>query len=288
MELMLITGLSGAGKTSALHALEDNGFYCVDNIPPVMIPDLVTSLDNYREKQKAEERGSVLKIAVVTDVRVMNFEGILTALDKLRMIGYKYKVVFLDATDEALDRRFKFTRRAHPLAKNGGTAEGIKKERQLLEPVRARADLIIDTTNYTDKQLKSRVVEFIHSDKGNQIFIMTFGFKKGTPIDLDMLFDVRFLRNPFYVEELKQLTGLDKRVRDYVFDDAHAEKYTGQAAALIDSFFPVYAKEVKNYLSVGVGCTGGHHRSVSVAEDLASRLREKGHKVHVEHRDISK
>lgn len=288
MELLIVTGLSGAGKSCALKALEDYGFYCVDNIPPVMIPELVSSLDNYREQQKAEERGTGLRAAVVTDVRVMNFEGILTALDKLRMTGYKYKLLFLDATDEALDKRYKFTRRAHPLAKNGSTADAIKKERALLEPVRARADLIVDTTNYSEKELKSRIVDFIHHDKGNNVYLMSFGFKKGTPIDLDMLFDVRFLQNPYYVEALKNLTGQDKRVRDYVFSDGQADSLVQKAAEIIESIFPSYTKNVKNYLSVGIGCTGGHHRSVAITEEIAARLKSHGLNAHIEHRDITK
>ena len=291
MELIIITGLSGAGKSCALRALEDNGFYCVDNLPPAMIPELAGSLDSYRARAEggdAAEGGG--KAAVVVDARVPRFEDVLSVMDKLKLTGVPYRVLFLDATDETLDKRYKFTRRAHPLQKHGGIQEGIARERTLLEPVRARADLIVDTTDYTEKQLRARIADFIRAEREHtrQIYITTFGFKRGTPIDLDMLFDVRFLRNPYYDEVLKPLTGLDERIREYVFAGGAAASFVGKAAALIEEIFPPYTREVKNFLHLGVGCTGGRHRSVAAAEALAAALREKGMAVKTEHRDIAK
>jgi UPF0042 nucleotide-binding protein len=288
MELLLITGLSGAGKSCALRALEDNGFYCADNIPPVLISEFVTSLNNYRES--IAETSNEQKVAIVADVRVINFEGIVAAMEKLTLMGYQYKIIFLDATDDALDKRYKFTRRNHPLAKDKSTQDGIAKERKMLEPIREMASIIIDTTNYNEKQLKSKIIDFITKDRedNKQISLVSFGFKRGTPIDLDMLFDVRFLSNPYYVDSLRQLSGLDTEVRDYIFKDGMAQKFTDKIVEIIKLIFDSYAKEVKSYLNVGIGCTGGKHRSVSIVNALEEKLKAAGLSARSEHRDLLK
>lgn len=284
MELVVITGLSGAGKSRAINALEDMGFYCVDNMPPSLIPKF------------AELCGSnkmLTKVAIVTDTRGGElFHGFFDALEDLVHQGASYKILFLDATDDVLVRRFKETRRKHPLMSSAEASvrEAVHRERELLKPVRARADYIIDTSLISPAQLKERIAMLFIGDSqtGLMISCMSFGFKYGGAAEADLVFDVRCLPNPYYLDELRPLTGLDEPIRDFVLSSPQAEGFRVRLLDMIDYLVPLYVQEGKSQLIVAIGCTGGKHRSVVFTELLYQHLLSKGLRASVNHRDISK
>jgi RNase adapter protein RapZ len=284
VELVVITGYSGAGKSEAIAAFEDGGYFCVDNLPPRMIGGLG---ELFRH-----EGSGVEKAAVVTDVRGGEyFEDLLAVLDELAASGLDLKVVFLEADEEALLHRYKETRRRHPLARSGRIVDGIRAERDRLAPLRERADVVIDTTSLTGAALRRRIVtELIGRDRQeNQLAltILTFGFKNGPPLDADLTLDVRFLPNPHYVDELRPLTGLDEPVRDYVESGTQAGEFYGRLMPLLEFLLPAYVAEGKQHLTIAVGCTGGRHRSVTVADRIARELsKRKDVKLRLVHRDV--
>lgn len=286
MELVIITGLSGSGKSQTINAMEDVGFFCVDNLPPKLI-------FKFAEIGTAS-KGNLDRIAIVTDIRGGDlFSGLFEELALLEREDFKYKILFLDASEEALLRRFKETRRKHPLiGKNGCNtiSEAISIEKELLRPARERADYILDTSLWSNAQLKQNISKLFLEDvqDGMLINCMSFGFKYGEPTYADLVFDVRCLPNPFYIDELKHKTGLDKQVRDYVLSFSDTEKLFEKLKDLIDFLVPLYLKEGKSQLTIAFGCTGGKHRSVTFAELFYQHLSDKGNRVSVNHRDIEK
>jgi UPF0042 nucleotide-binding protein len=284
VELVVITGYSGAGKSEAIAAFEDGGYFCVDNLPPRMIGGLGELFQH--------EGSGVQKAAVVTDVRGGEyFEDLLAVLEELGAGGLDLKVVFLEADTDALLHRYKETRRRHPLARSGRIVDGIREERERLAPLRERADVVIDTTSLTGGALRRRIAtELIGRDATeNQLAltILTFGFKNGPPSDADLTLDVRFLPNPHYVDELRPLTGLDEPVRQYVESGTQAGEFYGRLMPLLEFLLPAYVAEGKQHLTVAVGCTGGRHRSVTVADRIARELGKRDDvKLQVVHRDV--
>lgn len=286
MEFIIITGLSGAGKSNALHALEDIGYYCVDNIPPMLLSTLYTLCETSNDSR-------MQKVAVVVDIRGGEvFDSLFDQLKTFKEEGKRYKILFLDAKSDILLIRYKETRRKHPLADNisVSTDDAVKLERELLKPVKAHADYIIDTSYMAIKQLKERVTTLFADNAGDSLIVtcMSFGFKYGIPLEADLLFDVRCLPNPFYVKELKPLTGLDESVREYVLKFDETQKYIERLLALLDYSVPLYRAEGKSELVIAVGCTGGKHRSVTIARLLNSHFIENGQKATIHHRDIWK
>lgn len=283
MELLIVTGLSGAGKSNAANVLEDIGYYCVDNIPPTLIPAFAEMMIGNNEIGKA---------AVVTDARGGNcFKDIITVLDRLSDMGITYKILFLDCADEVLVRRYKETRRKHPMCKAGVTvADAVKNERGLLEPVYRRADYIIVTSQTSVKQVREQITALFlgNPSDGLAIRCMSFGFKYGSAAEADLMFDVRCLPNPFYVEELRPLTGLDDSIKSYVLENGVTQEFKHRLLQFIEYAVPLYCSEGKSQLVIAVGCTGGKHRSVVFAELIGAYLKEKGYRVSITHRDIAK
>ena len=285
MEFLIVTGLSGAGKSRAVDALEDIGFYCVDNIPPKLIPtfyDLCAKAGN-----------TFSRVAVVTDIRGGDmFSSLFETLDDLKNEDKHYRILFLDANDYVLINRFKETRRKHPLAENnlGSLEQAVKLEREILRPVREKADYIIDTSFLSPAQLKERISNLFLGDSSQALMVhcVSFGFKYGIPTEADRVFDVRCLPNPFYIEELKHLTGLDEPVYSYVMKWEQTKGVVQRLISLIDYMLPLYCDEGKSQLVIAIGCTGGKHRSVALAQLLYDHLLENGHRTSVNHRDIQK
>ena len=285
MEFLIVTGLSGAGKSRAVDALEDIGFYCVDNIPPKLIPtfyDLCAKAGN-----------TFSRVAVVTDIRGGDmFSSLFETLDDLKNEDKHYRILFLDANDYVLINRFKETRRKHPLAENnlGSLEQAVKLEREILRPVREKADYIIDTSFLSPAQLKERISNLFLGDASQALMVhcVSFGFKYGIPTEADLVFDVRCLPNPFYIEELKHLTGLDEPVYSYVMKWEQTKGVVQRLISLIDFMLPLYCDEGKSQLVIAIGCTGGKHRSVALAQLLYDHLLENGHRTSVNHRDIQK
>ncbi|MDK2802533.1 MAG: RNase adapter RapZ [Oscillospiraceae bacterium] len=285
MELIIITGLSGSGKSIAIDALEDIGYYCVDNMPPTLISKFFHICD--------KTNGKIEKMAVVTDIRGGElFDGIYDELKEMDKMNVNYKILYLDSSDEVLEKRFKETRRTHPLLDKDGfsTRDAIKKEREKLLTLRAMASYIIDTSMISTSQLKQRISNIFldNISKGMLINCMSFGFKYGFPSDADLMFDVRCLRNPYYIEELRNLTGIDKEIKDYVMVDPKADEYFNKLVDMIDFLIPLYIAEGKTQLTVAIGCTGGKHRSVTFVEKLYKHLDESNVYVSVNHRDIQR
>ena len=285
MEFLIVTGLSGAGKSRAVDALEDIGFYCVDNIPPKLIPTF------YDLCAKAGDTFS--RVAVVTDIRGGDmFSSLFETLDDLKNEDKHYRILFLDANDYVLINRFKETRRKHPLAENnlGSLEQAVKREREILRPVREKADYIIDTSFLSPAQLKERISNLFLGDSSQALMVhcVSFGFKYGIPTEADLVFDVRCLPNPFYIEELKHLTGLDEPVYSYVMKWEQTKGVVQRLISLIDYMLPLYCDEGKSQLVIAIGCTGGKHRSVALAQLLYDHLLENGHRTSVNHRDIQK
>ena len=281
MRFVIITGLSGAGKSQAVKYMEDFGFYCVDNLPPTLIPKFAELCH--------QSQGAIDNVALVIDIRGgMFFDDLASSLESLEDLGYKYEILFLDASDKALIKRFKETRRSHPLLGDGSIPEGIALEREKLRYLKARATNIIDTTNLRPAQLKDELINiYVEGNESNNLIIsiISFGFKHGVPLDADLVFDVRFLPNPFYIEELKNFTGNDKRVREYVMNSPVSVEFSNKLNDMISFLIPQYIKEGKNQLVIAIGCTGGMHRSVTIAHVLYNYLKEKGYRVLMSHRD---
>jgi UPF0042 nucleotide-binding protein len=283
-DLVVITGYSGAGKSTAMNAFEDAGYFCVDNLPPEMIRGLVDLF--------LHEGSKVEHAAVVSDVRGgAYFESLADVVDGLDA-RVPHRVLFLDASEETLLNRYKETRRRHPLAPESSIAHGIAAERALLEPIKARADMVVDTTGIKAADLRRRIAAELLPRSGSQKLSVTFesfGFKHGPPRDADLSFDVRFLPNPHYVAELKPLTGRDQRVVDYIARDGELSAFYGHLEPLLDFLLPAYMNEGKSHLMVAIGCTGGRHRSVAIAEHLGSRYRDRDDLfVEVVHRDADR
>lgn len=284
MRFVIVTGLSGAGKTQAIRCLEDLGYFCVDNLPATLIPKFAEAC--------YQTEGKIDKIALVIDIRGGQFfDDLFVSLNYLKEQGLSYEILFLDASDETIIKRFKESRRKHPLAPDGRILNGIIKERNRLKEVKDRANNIIDTTKLATRELRERLTS-IYSEVGQienelMITILSFGFKYGIPVDSDLVFDVRFLPNPFYIPELKAFSGNDKEVRDYVFSFEVTNSFIDKLQDMVEFLIPNYLKEGKRQLIISIGCTGGRHRSVAIANEINGRLKEKGHKVTVDHRDIN-
>lgn len=286
MEFIIISGLSGAGKSKAASFMEDMDYFCVDNLPAPLIP-------KFAELGMAGA-GEYDRVALVTDVRTgTNFDGLFHALDALEAMKCPCRILFMDAANETIIKRYKETRRSHPLAEEAESLEqAISLERQMLLPLRERADRIIDTTNLSTAKLKGVLRQMFGragtSEGRMEVRINSFGFKHGVPMEADLVFDARFLPNPYYVAELRTLTGLDAGVRDYVFQNGQAEEFLRRLWELVGWLLPRYEEEGKTSLVISVGCTGGHHRSVAIAHALAERIREQGWPVAESHRDLGR
>jgi len=284
MELLIVTGMSGAGKSQAANALEDMGYYCVDNVPPAIIPSFVELF----------ERNSQLgKIAIVTDVRGGElFSEISDVLDSLTARKVDFKILFLDSSDDVLIRRYKENRRKHPLSSNASLSlsQAVVKEREMLGKIRAMSDFVIDTSFISISQLKIKLSDIFFGSVSNVLKIQckSFGFKYGTDTEADLVIDVRCLPNPFYVEELKEKTGVQTEVQSYVLDSPESRAFFEKLTAFIDCSVPLYAKEGKSQLIISFGCTGGKHRSVTFAELIGKHLKAKNYNCSVVHRDILK
>ncbi len=286
MRFIIISGMSGAGKSQAASMMEDMGFFCVDNLPTQLIP-------KFAELSMAGTE-VYQRVVVVTDVRSgQNFDGLLSALNVLREMRCDYEILFMEASDETIIKRYKETRRSHPLAHEGlSLGEAVRQERELLKPVRALASRTIDTTALSTAKLRGLLQQEYGSGDGRtqmSVNVVSFGYKYGVPIEADLLFDVRFLLNPYYVDELRPLTGLDAPVRDFIMNnDQETTHFLDRLYALIDFLLPLYVEEGKSALVIGVGCTGGHHRSVAIAHELAEHIKSQGYQVEENHRDMTR
>jgi len=283
LRFVIVTGLSGAGKSQAVKVLEDLGFFCVDNLPPALILKFAEIC--------SQTRGGIEKVAVVTDIRGGKFfDQLQSSLEELETGGFNYEILFLEASDETLIKRYKTSRRMHPLAGDGRIIRGINAERMKLDEIKKKANYIIDTTNMSTSQLKQEIIHlFVEGGKTEKLIIniISFGFKYGIPLDGDLVFDVRFLPNPYYIETMKKLSGNDDEVREYVMKWPEAKEFMEKLVDMIEFLIPHYIKEGKSQLVVAIGCTGGRHRSVTMANMLYQRLKEKDHRVILEHRDIN-
>ncbi len=287
MEFVIISGMSGAGKTSALHIMEDIGYYCVDNIPTSLLQTLYKLCKDSSDK-------SMKRVAVVVDVRGNgDYEVMYDDLENFKKNNEGVSILYIDAKVDSLIVRYKETRRRHPLTerlKDGSVAAAVKEEQRLLVPVKTLADYSIDTTFMSIKQLRERIISMFLENSSNSIMItfMSFGFKYGIPLESDLIIDVRCLPNPFYIAELKEHTGLEKCIQDYVLDSEETQEFVKRLIDWLDYSLPLYLKEGKSELVVGIGCTGGKHRSVTIAELLDNYFMEKGYKCIVQHRDVKK
>ena len=283
MRFIIVTGLSGAGKSEATNALEDMGYFCVDNLPPKLIK-------KFAEVCK-QSKGSIDKVALVMDIRGgIFFDDLFESLSELSKEQFQYEILFLDATDEILVKRFKEKRRSHPLAPGGRVITGIELERQKLRDVKDKADVIIDTSKYAIKDLREEMARKFGDkempEKQMAITILSFGFKYGIPVDSDLVFDVRFIPNPFYIPELKPFSGNDEPVKNYVMEQTETQTFLQKANDMFEFLIPNYQKEGKRQLIISIGCTGGRHRSVAIANSIYETLRANNHDVYIEHRDI--
>lgn len=285
MQYVIITGMSGSGKSSAVNVLEDIGYYCIDNMPPELIGKFAEIC--------SQSQGKINKVAFVVDIRGGDlFLKLKDTIKQLKAAGVSLKILYLDCSDDVIVRRYKETRRKHPLdeVSCGNIRNAIETEREMLVPFKAQADYYVDTTNTSASEFKERMYSIFNEDGGEimKIDIRSFGFKYGTMRDGDLVFDVRCLPNPFYVPELKHKTGLDKEVYDYVMKFEEAQTLQKKLCSLIDYLIPLYEKEGKAQLVIAFGCTGGKHRSVTFARAMAQHLTDSGHKVRIQHRDIDK
>lgn len=283
LSFVIITGLSGAGKSLAMRSLEDLGYFCIDNLPPSLIPKLAELFQ--------QASGRIRRVGLVVDIRGGEFfDHVIGALDELEGLGVPYQILYLEASDDTLVRRYKETRRRHPLAPEGRILEGVKEERRRLEPLRGKAHRILDTTDTSPRELQAEVREIFQSDGEPPrmvVNLLTFGFKHGLPIDADLVLDVRFLPNPHYVGPLREHTGLEPAVRDYVLRWSVTRQFLDRLTDFLDFLIPHYVNEGKSQLTIAIGCTGGRHRSVVVAEYLAEHLRGRHQRVAVQHRDMT-
>jgi len=286
LEAVIITGMSGAGKSLAIRAFEDMGFFCIDNLPPQFLPKIAELASASNDK--------ITRIAAVVDIRGGElFDDFKDVLNDLKKGTYNFKLLFLDAHDNILVQRYKETRRKHPLSfeSDGSILEAIQKEREKLEDIKRYADFIIDTSTLSPRDLKEKLFEIFAAQKSQEtmlITVMSFGFKYGLPLDADLVFDVRFIPNPFYVEELKHKTGKEKEVKEYVLKWDVTKEFLKKLFDLILFLIPNYAEEGKGQLVIAIGCTGGKHRSVTIAEELFELIKNNGYKASIFHRDIEK
>ncbi|MDX9999710.1 MAG: RNase adapter RapZ [Polyangia bacterium] len=280
MHVVVITGMSGGGKTEALRAVEDLGIFCVDNLPIPLVGQFVDLLGR---------TGEVSRVALVVDVRGGEFlAGFDSVFEAMRLSGHSLEVIFFDADDAVLVRRFSETRRRHPLDK-GDLRAGLAEERRLLAPLRATADLVLDTSNITVHELRRRLRQIYAGDDATlRVSLLSFGYKYGVPPEADLVFDVRFLPNPYFVEELRPLSGVDERVSSFVLADTEAQTFLERVSGLLVFLLPLYEREGKAYLTVAVGCTGGRHRSVAITEAMRERLGVEAGRVAVRHRDVER
>jgi UPF0042 nucleotide-binding protein len=281
--LLIVTGLSGAGRSESARALEDIGYFVVDNLPPTLLPKMA---------ELAARPGGPARLAIVVDARGGVFFGELSkSLEELRHQRVPYRILFLEAADDDLVRRYEATRRRHPLAPADRVVEGIRKERIMMESLRGEADLILDTTGLTPHDLRAKIRDAFSDappEAGLQVSVMSFGYKHGTPRDADLVIDCRFLPNPHWVDELRPLPGTDERVKTYVKGQQTYREFMRRLRSLLGFMVPGFVAEGKSYLTVAVGCTGGRHRSVVIADELASFFRDKGLPVSLEHRDLDR
>ena len=284
LDIIVITGLSGSGKSFAIRAFEDNGFFCVDNLPPLLIPRFIELCQGYQEE--------IMRIALGVDLRGGHFlQSWPQVLADMRAAGHHVQVLFFDASDDVLLRRFSETRRPHPLAGKGSIQDGISRERKALEAMRALADKVIDTSEFNVHQLKREIEQqFCQAANARRmsIFLTSFGYKYGIPHDTDLILDVRFLPNPYFVNELRAKSGLEREVEEYVLKDEETRVYLDRLYSLLEFTLPLYEREGKSALTLALGCTGGRHRSVVLVEELRKRFGGANYQIHVKHRDIDK
>ncbi|NSW91685.1 MAG: RNase adapter RapZ [Firmicutes bacterium] len=284
MEFLVITGISGAGKSLVAKYMEDLGYFCVDNLPPALIPKFAEIV--------SRSGGKINKIALVIDVRGRELlNDFFPSLEALKDLGFNYKILFLEASNNVLVKRYKETRRSHPLAHSGRVIDGINEERQILQEIKKSADHVIDTSNLSPAQLKEEINNIFLKGKefkGMIISIISFGFKYGIPIDCDLVFDVRFISNPYYIPSMRKLTGKNEAVKDYVLNNELTVVFFEKLIDLLDFLIPNYIKEGKSQLVIGIGCTGGRHRSVAIGELLYQTLSDKQYSVIIDHRDIER
>ena len=281
MRFVIVTGLSGAGKTETTRSLEDMGYFCVDNLPPKLIPKFA----------EACKGGNIEKVALVIDIRGgIFFDDLFESLYYLKNNEYEYEILFLDATDEVLVKRFKEARRSHPLSPEGRVINGINEERLKLRKIKDRADIIIDTSKYKIRDLREKLNSYygdsVEIEKQIAVTVLSFGFKYGIPVDSDLVFDVRFIPNPFYIPELKKLSGRDEPVKKYVLEQEETKEFLSKLEDLLIFLVPNYSKEGKTQLIVSIGCTGGRHRSVAIANAIHEMLLRNDINSRIEHRDI--
>jgi RNase adapter protein RapZ len=284
MRIVIITGMSGSGKSTAVRALEDEGFYCIDNLPVRLFRQFVELIDKSGETFKG--------VVLVTDIRGRDLSiGIVESFRDLRAGGHELEVFFFESTDEVLIRRFAETRRRHPADEHCTVPEGIRIERERLAALRQNATLVIDTSEFNVHQLKEQVIRAVRGEQGSSHFtieVVSFGFRYGVPLDASLVMDVRFLPNPHFVPELRPYSGLDPQVRNFVLEKSDTNAFQGHFYALLDFLVPAYRREGKSYLTIAIGCTGGRHRSVAIAQAVAARFEALGLKVRISHRDIEK
>ncbi|MCM1102054.1 MAG: RNase adapter RapZ [Clostridium sp.] len=284
MRFVVVTGMSGGGKSTVLKMLEDVGFYCVDNLPASLVEKFVELI--------TMPNGEITKVALGLDVRSdQSFQKTTEVLRHLKEKGYQYEILFMEASEQVLIKRYKETRRIHPLAADGRVEDGVRREREVLQTIRGMADYVIDSSNLLTRELKAELDRiFVRNEEYNSLMvtILSFGFKHGIPVDADLVFDVRFLPNPFYIDELKHKTGNDKEVRDYVMSSPEADVFLEKLADMLQFLMPNYIKEGKYRLVVAIGCTGGKHRSVTLANELYARMKDQGqYGIKLYHRDMA-
>ena len=284
LNLVIVSGLSGSGKSHALNAFEDAGYFCVDNLPPTLLPTFVDLCN--------QKHGEITNVALGIDIRErVFFTDLVGTLERLKELGHSVQLLFLEAREEVLIRRFSESRRPHPLLPHRPVVDGIRFEKERVAELRRQSDRIIDTSDLTVHELRDLLTrQFQHASADGRLTIslITFGYKYGVPYDIDLLFDVRFLKNPYFVPDLKPLSGDDPKVRDFVLTDPNAISLLEHLEGLLRFLLPRYQQERRSYLTIGIGCTGGRHRSVAVAGQLHDKLSPMGYQVVVKHRDIEK
>lgn len=282
MEFLVITGMSGAGKSQAMKVMEDMGYYCMDNLPPALLPKFAELC--------IESKRTIDKIAVVVDIRGGEFfHSLFKSLDSLRDMGIGYKILFLEASNETLVKRYKELRRPHPLKPEGSILKGIEEERKLMRELKDRAYYIIDTSKLTLAMLRRELYRsFAEGGERRKISILvtSFGYKHGMLMDGDLIFDVRFLPNPYYIDELKKVSGINKETKEYVFKWPQTNIFVSKITEMLEFLIPYYVEEGKTQLVIGIGCTGGFHRSVAIANKIGEILKENGHRTIINHRDL--
>ena len=283
MRIVIITGLSGSGKSTAVKALEDEGFFCLDNLPAALIPTFVDLVG---------KSGEVRDVALVMDIRGKDFfKGGETVFQRIGEAGHDVEIYFFEATDQVLIRRFSETRRRHPALESGSVPEGIRAEREQLAWLRRLATMVVDTSELNVHQLKEQVIASVKGEQGARqmiVHVQSFGYRFGLPLESDLVFDVRFLPNPYFIPELKEFSGLDPQVRSYVLGKAETAAFLQKLTDMLEFLFPYYIREGKSYLTISIGCTGGRHRSVVMAEELRDLFKHKKVNLEIVHRDIEK